>query len=183
MGLKDQREWVLQTAMETIGRSADTPYGKATWLRPLVDGRPLVADAKCPFADPEKLKPALRGMDCTRYGGHLHTDHSIRDEFFSKNPAKSADLTRYEWLEDFTYLYDPRKKDHVRFMTGRTVSHDEIVAELGTIEDYERIVGTRIKRPAQSLEDRDEVELLLAKFRQWRAPSERGEPIQEVRRS
>jgi hypothetical protein len=172
-GSKNQREWVLQTAMGTIHLSAHTPHGKATWLRPLSGGRPVIADIQCPFANPDKLKPELKGMDWTRYGGHLHTDHSIRKEFFSEKPGKTPDLTNSEWLQDFTYLYDGRKKDHVRFMVGQIVSYDEVVVELGTLEDIQRIVSPRAKRALQSPKDHDEIESLLEKCRQWRrAPEE-----------
>ena len=181
MGLENQLDWAVQTAMETISRSAETPYGKATWLRPLAaDGRPLVADVTCPFANPDKLKPVLKGMDYTRYPGHLHTDHSVRKEFFAPNASKSTELTRTQWLEDFTYLFDARKRDHARFMTGQAVSYDEVVAQLGPIEDWLRIVPPRTKRFSQLLEEQDEVERLLLKCRQWRAPSEQVESPQQM---
>lgn len=99
--------------MLTIDAAAETPYGKATWLRALTDGKPFVAGQRCPFTDLAKLKPSLHGRDWTRYAGHLHTDHAIREEFFHAEPEKLPDIKRSEYLEDFTYLFDPRQRDHV----------------------------------------------------------------------
>ena len=153
-GSKDQKEWLLQTAMGTIHLAAETPYGRATWLRPLKDGKPMVAGTTCPFANPEKLKTELKDKDWTRYGGHLHTDHSIRKEFFSDRPEKRLDLTAKEWLQDFTYLYDTKKRDHVRFIGGQAVSYDEIVVEIGAPEDYQQIVSPKAKSASASIKDR-----------------------------
>lgn len=183
-----QEEWVLQTAMLTIAKAVDTQYGKATWLKPLINGKPFVENLKCPFAHPEKIKPELHGKDWTRYGGHLHTDHSIRPEFFWNDAQKVADITAQEYLQDFAYLFDPRQKDHTSFVVGQNVSENEVFEELGNPEQWVRIVGAPPKktRPAAIGEDEDdvavtaeeaskddtEVELLLKAVRQWVKPSE-----------
>src|SRR5450755_95213 len=52
-GKPDQENWLLETAMGTIGRAANTEYGQATWLRPLVDGRPFVPEVACPVLNPK----------------------------------------------------------------------------------------------------------------------------------
>jgi hypothetical protein len=144
-GMTQQEEWVLQTAMLTIHSAADTPYGKATWLRPLINGQPHVSGLKCPFSNPEKLKPDLQGKDWTRYGGHLHTDHAIRDEFFWNEPEKVADVTATEYLEDFAYLFDPQQEDHTLFVQGQNVSENTVFDEIGNPEHYVRITANRSK--------------------------------------
>ena len=151
-GLTQQEEWVLQTAMLTINSAADTPYGKATWLRPLVEGQPVVSGLKCPFSDTGKLKPDIQGKDWTRYGGHLHTDHAIREEFFWNEPQKVSDITSAEYLEDFTYLFDPRQKDNMLFVHGQNVAENVVFQEIGNPEDFVRIVGNRPKPSARSFQ-------------------------------
>ena len=139
-GLTQQEEWVLKTAMETIDTAAETPYGRATWLKPLgASGRPVVDRLACPFADVSKLKDRLQKKDWTRYGGYLHTDHSIRPEFFHDSPEPSQDLTASEYLEDFTYLYDKKAKDHVRFVLGTPVAEDALVKEIGSPESWVKV--------------------------------------------
>jgi hypothetical protein len=173
-GMTQQEEWVLQTAMLTIHSAAETPYGRATWLRPLINGQPHVSGLKCPFSNPDKVKPELQGKDWTRYGGHLHTDHAIREEFFWNEPEKVADITATEYLEDFAYLYDPRQKDHVLFVQGQNVAESAVFDEIGNPEDYVRIVGNRPKPTARSFDDGTaahpgaiEVEQKLRAIRPW----------------
>ena len=84
-GKPDQETWLLETAMGTIARAANTKYGQATWLRQLVEGRPYVPEVACPVLHP---KANLTGYDWTRYRGHLHTDHAVRPEFFRVAPEK-----------------------------------------------------------------------------------------------
>jgi hypothetical protein len=172
--LMQQEDWVLQTAMLTINSAADTPYGKATWLRPLINGQPHVSGLKCPFVNPDKVKPVLQGKDWTRYGGHLHTDHAIREEFFWNEPEKVTDITKAEYLEDFTYLYDPLQKDHVLFVHGQNVAENAVFDEIGNPEDYVRITGSRPKPNAryfqvdsQTSAGVREVEEKLRAIRSW----------------
>jgi len=173
-GITQQEEWVLQTAMLTINNAADTPYGKATWLRPLINGQPHVGGLKCPFANPDKIKSDLQGKDWTRYGGHLHTDHAIREEFFWNEPEKVADITAAEYLEDFTYLYDSRQKDHTLFVQGQNVAENVVFDEIGNPEDYVRITGNRPKPTDRSFKSGGvalpgvlEVEEKLRVIRSW----------------
>jgi hypothetical protein len=170
-GLPGQEEWVLNTTMLTIDAAADTPYGKATWLRPLINGKPLVSGLQCPFSDISKLKAELQGKDWTRYGGHLHTDHAVRDEFFWSEPEKVADITKTEYLLDFTYLFDPRQQDFGRFIQGQYVSQNEVFDDIGNPEDYNKIVGKRPKPQSRSVDEVDsraqEVERKLQSLRAW----------------
>jgi len=173
-GMGDQREWTLKTAMGTIDLAAETPYGKATWLKPLgPNGQPVVERLRrCPFSKPEGVKPSLRDKDWTRYGGYLHTDHSIRSEFFFERPDLSPDISRQQYLEDFTYLYDPTAKDYIRFIEGEVVSQEEVFAKLGPPEDWGQIVGPAPTRRSRGgvgefEEIHPEVEALLQKCEPW----------------
>jgi hypothetical protein len=168
--MASQESWTLQTAMLTIDAAAETPYGKATWLRSLTNGRPMVSDQKCPFEDPSKIKPALQGKDWTRYGGHLHTDHAIRDEFFHPQSEKIADIKRSDYLEDFTYLYDPRQRDHLQFVSGVDISEQEVINEIGKPDEWVKIHGRIAKSPRKDFQTRKniaDVERLLAVIRNW----------------
>lgn len=139
----DQQEWLVATAMETIARAKDTKYGKATWLRPLgEDGEPFVPGIQCPVQHPN---PSIAGFDWTRYAGHLHTDHSVRPEFFRSAPEKPDAATLTEWVQDFQYLYDPKTTDHVRFVEGVTVSREEVERVVGRVDEYVEIASP--KRP------------------------------------
>lgn len=171
-GLAKQEEWILQTAMLTINSAADTDYGKATWLRPLINGHPQVSGLNCPFSNPEQVKPELKGKDWTRYGGHLHTDHAVREEFFRDEPEKVADVTATEYLEDFAYLYDTRQKDHILFVQGQNVAESLVFSEIGNPEDYVRITASRPPPRARSFEVEThpgtiEVEKKLGEIRSW----------------
>ncbi len=135
--MPDQRDWVLQTAMLTIDGAAATPYGKATWLRRLRPDRgPVVENLACPFTRPDRLKEQLADKDWTKYGGWLHTDHSIRPEFFREDPKPLAEITSREYLQDFTYLYQEGARDHARFVEGEDVSLEEVEEQLGSVGDW-----------------------------------------------
>jgi hypothetical protein len=139
----NQNEWVIQSAMKTIFDAAETTWGRATWLKPLdSNGFPVVRGTPCPFAQPVGVRGEMSAWDWTRYGGFLHSDHSIRPEFFSSNPAPSDDITREEFLQDFTYLYDKKLRDHATFM-GVEVTSDEVFAVLKPIEEWTAISRSR----------------------------------------
>ena len=120
----------------------------------------------------------LQGMDWTRYAGFLHTDHSIRTEFFVPDAAPSDEVTKREYIQDFTYLYDHAAKDHVKFVKGQNVSEEEVVQELGRPEDWPQVTGKPGKgiahpaaftgklSPAQQ-KAHPEVAALLKKCRHW----------------
>lgn len=165
----NQGVWVLETAMGTIERAAKTEHGQATWLRPLVEGRPLISGVACPA-----LRTDLAGYDWTRYAGHLHTDHAVRREFFRNGPEKPPDAKLREWILDFQYLYDHTSRDHVRFVEGTAVSKQEVDEKVGRQEDYVSIASPRKLRPPSEvgigISDRDrrgELELLLDVCRGW----------------
>lgn len=144
-GLEEQERWVLKRAMQTIGNSAVTKWGRATWLKTLPrDGVPHVTDVVCPFntiSDGEKAY--LEGIDWTKYGGRLHTDHSIRPEFFNADPDVPDASRGVEYIQDFTYIYDNRERDHFRFILGEPVSESEVFAETGEPTSWTTIVGPR----------------------------------------
>lgn len=171
--LSEQEDWVLQTAMLTIDAAAETPFGKATWLRPLINGQPHISGLKCPFSKPDKLKPALQGKDWTRYSGHLHTDHAIREEFFWNDAEKVADITASEYLEDFAYLYDGTQRDNILFVQGQNVAEGAVFEEIGNPEDYVRITASRRKATKRTFSDTDlhpetaAVEEKLRTIRPW----------------
>jgi hypothetical protein len=142
--LKNQQDWIMHAAMSTIANAELTKYGKATWLKPLnAGGKPLVESLPCPFSQPGKVKTELKDKDWTRYGGLLHTDHSVRPEFFRLNPEPQADIADREYLQDFTYLYHPGSRDHTQFVMGEEVDHQEIVQKLGSVEDWEQVIHWR----------------------------------------
>lgn len=87
----------------------------------------------------------------------MHTDHAIREEFFWTEPEKVADITAAEYLEDFTYLYDSRQKDHTLFVQGQKVAENIVFDEIGNPEDYVRITGKRPKPTGRSFQPDPEV--------------------------
>ncbi|MDZ4820737.1 MAG: hypothetical protein SGJ20_17365 [Planctomycetota bacterium] len=146
-------DWILRQAMQTIANSADTQYGKATWLKSLPDtGLPVVRRLAFPFDSRSSLNPVLRDKDWTRYGGFLHTDHSVREEFFNESPSPDG-IDFQSWLQDFTYLYDPKSDDHTRFVAGEECAYSEAVAEIGDPEEYADIETPRIQADS-SLDER-----------------------------
>lgn len=170
----DQKEWLLKTAMLTINSASETPYGRATWLRSLVDGRPLVERVGCPFAADDKVNAQLQGKDWTRYGGHLHTDHSIRPEFFSTTREKSPDIQNRDWLQDFVYLYDQTTEDHIRFSAGQNVSREEVFNAIGDPETYTDMSGPVAAGDGETAEPvvHPEVMALLSECRKWKMSQE-----------
>jgi hypothetical protein len=172
----DQREWLLKTAMLTIDYAAQTPFGRATYLRPIVNDRPVVDRVACPFANPDKLNPNLKGKDWTRYGGNLHTDHSIRPEFFEIRREKSADIQNRDYLQDFVYLYDAQTQDHVRFAAGQNVSREEVVEAIGDPEQFTEFAGpSPATTPAEGTAAHvvhPDVEKLLSQCRDWKVRAE-----------
>jgi hypothetical protein len=154
-GKEQQADWVLERSMLTIDAAAETSAGKSTWLKTLDgEGQPCIPDVSCPFsaATRSNLRDTLRDKDWTRYGGYLHTDHSIRAEFFDDDPATLRELQSTEYLEDFTYLYDPASNDHKRFVSGTDVSNEVVDQTLGHISTWQKIYkGLPKKRQVRKL--------------------------------
>jgi hypothetical protein len=141
---EDHEEWTIETAMLTIAKASERPFGKATWLRKLENGLPMV-DYPCPFADRSKLKDVLKDADWTRYSGYLHTDHSIRPAFFDEGVDPAPELITEEFLQDFTYLYDPNNIDYARFVRGEDALESEVTTALGPISSWQTLY-TRLPR-------------------------------------
>jgi hypothetical protein len=170
---KKQKEWAIEVAMRTIHAAQPTDSGKATWLKPLIDGKPIVSDVRCPFSDPSKIRPELVGMDWSRYGGHLHTDQAVRDEFFWDEPAKHPDVTKQEYIQDFAYLIDKRQIDHNLFVEGQNVAEREVFDEIGDPSNYVRISVKPSKRRLsarvpEAERKAGEVKKKLQSLRSWR---------------
>lgn len=157
-GKSDVRAWALKQAMltvnnaeETVSAQADssdpTKKNRATWLRDLDGaGKPLVNDVKCPLAS---IPSSLKGKDWTRYEGVLHTDHSVREEFFQDR--ETPPMASKPYLMDFTYLFDDSQPDFVEFTGGRLFSSDEVFAEIGRPEDW----AHRVFEPERSRSEAD----------------------------
>jgi len=133
-GMGPQTEWIVEVAMGTVAKAAETEWGRAIWLEDLGDGQPQ-RGATCPFANPEKLKPGLTGKDWSIYRGYHSTDHSIRDEFFHDSPERPAEIVS-QWILDLLYLYDPGADDHAQFVAGEAVTEDQVYAVLGPPESW-----------------------------------------------
>jgi hypothetical protein len=182
--MPEQGDWVLQTAMLTIDEAATTPYGEATWLRALSsDRRPVSENVACPFVRQDRLKPQLTDKDWTKYGGWLHTDHSIRPEFFNEDPQPHPDVTAKEYLQDFTYLYQAGSRDHIPFVEGEDVSEEEVIEQLGPVGDWKDVVHRRPRQPQvrtsdaelqsdEQSEHKRRISALLDRGRQWRLSEE-----------
>jgi len=141
-GKERRLEWLTSTAMRTISLAANTPYGKATWLRDIPsDGRPFIPNVPCPFSEPDRIPRDLRGKDWTRYGGDFHTDQSVRREFFRPEADKPVPAGASDWLLDFTYLHDAREEDHIKLIEGQAVSEAEVYSELGDPRDWTAIAS------------------------------------------
>jgi hypothetical protein len=136
-GRSDSTSWGLREAMHTISASnTHSSWGKATWLLDTVKDRPMKPIA-CPFAAGQALPKPLQGKDWTAYAGLLHTDHSIRNEFFTGNdePTEKA----RPWFMDFTYIYDKEDEDFALFMGGQLISKNEIDSKIGNVSTRRRL--------------------------------------------
>lgn len=152
-GRPKKADWALRLAMETIADSAKTEFGRATWLKSLAkDGKPVVERLASPFPQPDAVSVKIRGHDWTRYAGFLHTDHSIRPEFFQLSASPGGlDFSAHQ--QDFTYLYDPTQRDHVRFVAGERISAAEVEAIIGPPEVYTALETPPIQTDS-SIDDR-----------------------------
>jgi hypothetical protein len=165
-GKKNQTEWGARVAMLTIAEAADTTEGPATTLIPLNGGEPI-KNVACPFSGTSDDLPAsLRDKDWTSYQGVLHTDHSVRAEFF--DPKDKPPLLPRPWFMDFTYIFDPSQVDHVQFMRGQLVAEEEVFGELGPPGEWRTLSARRSPRsgirPRRTATD---IGAMLAKTSGW----------------
>jgi hypothetical protein len=185
-GMQEQSDWMLQTAMLTIDLAANTEFGKATWLKSLSpDGSPVLDHIKCPFQRPERVRKELEGKDWTRYGGYLHTDHSIRPEFFHEEAYPVPELTSAEYLQDFTYLYDNKALDHLRFIAGTPVAEESVVRALGPADAWGKIVRSptlKLRRTPAQIDERRKRELgkLILECKPWGLTKQEISNLSEV---
>jgi hypothetical protein len=164
-GKTAQEEWALKLAMMTIAEAAKTETGSATALMDLTNGLPQKSVA-CPFATPDKLPDRIRQKDWTTYQGVLHTDHSVRDEFFQSD-AKPP-LRARPFLMDFTYIYDRSQQDYIRFMRGQLVSEEEVFHEIGPPGEWRTLGGfRRIPAVGKPRTSASEIRSLISKTSRW----------------
>lgn len=128
-----QAEWALRTAMLTIASAKQTNQGPATWLLDEGATGPFKAfdwHEDTPLPDIEKIK----GRDHGSYGGHLHTDHAVRVEFFANGelpPRKDK-----PWAMDLSYIFDLASPDHNKFVEGSPVSEEIVNSDIGRPADW-----------------------------------------------
>lgn len=140
---KDKPDWTLLQAMQTILHATPTnaggpdPEGKgrATWLLPLTpDGKPVVEHLTCPLSS---VPATLAGKDWTRYEGLYHTDHAVRDEFFTSRSGGTAPTHDRPYTAELSYLYNPDEDGFVEFTRGKLTDRAELSALIGTPADWE----------------------------------------------
>ena len=149
--------------------------GPVTWLREAVDGKPLREDCPCPFI--AAIPHQLNGKDWTAYLGLLHTDHSVRKEFFDE--MESPEMLHKPYVMDFTYLYDRRERDHAEFMLGVPFTIEQICRELGPVESWGGPIVDVVPAAGTGDAEPDEprsVTELLNSFDQWTADQEPDDP-------
>lgn len=188
---QDRSEFFVKNAMYTIaqahashGAATERPEGspadplaegRVTWLRDLVDDKPM-KDVACPFATgaPDRLA----GKDWSTYEGLLHTDHAVRREFFeesSQPPTRSR-----PYLMDFTYLYDKREQDYVRFTAGVRLAEREVYAVIGDPTNWTRTTRAgNSTEPAveRSAEAETEIKQSLDACMRWSDAPELVSPV------
>jgi hypothetical protein len=170
-GKKNQIEWALRTAMLTIDTAEKAvPHGPATYLLGERVGRPLRSFTWSEDV-PLPAQERLGGKDCGSYGGHLHTDHAVRQEFF--HPQVEPRWLDEPYLMDFTYIFDTASADHVPFMIGETVDEASVLAEIGHPDDLRTIAAapgsTAAGPPAYQVQ---RIEDALARCRTWELTDE-----------
>jgi hypothetical protein len=194
---QDQGEWVIMQAMKTIAHAHPTSIqaasaesggaepnqqsadpikeGRGTWLLDLVDGRPMV-DVPCPFQKP--IPRTLQGKDWTRYAGLLHTDHNVRKEFFEDRPTPSTRARPY--LNDFTYIYDKRQSDYVRFMEGIRVAEEDVYDEIGRPETWRVRSAGQERLPDRMPDQSTEIQRLIEDCRRWKVSPNFIDPLNSI---
>jgi len=78
-------------------------------------------------------------------------------------------------MEDFTYLYDPKLQDNLRFVQGEKVSEEEIAEKIGTVDTWRELYQTPrriIKFGPPKAEDEKRIKALLEEGRKWRLSKE-----------
>jgi hypothetical protein len=174
-GKPNQTEWALTMAIDTIHRAADVNGTRATWLRQVNDHGPFDKKVPCPFPDAFASDPLLKGVDWTRYEGYLHTDHSIRPEFFYPDASLPTAVASKRYVLDFVYLYDKNVRDHKKFIAGIPISREAVEQIIGSEADWVLMKAQpRIRvRGTATISNSDVKELkrvreLVKKSRRWR---------------
>jgi len=135
-GAADQTLWGLWTAIDTIKRAEESKGIKATWLRDTTHNGPFEVAVPCPFPDAFATDAKLKGVDWTRYEGYLHTDHSIRPEFFYPGADLPPAVASKRYVLDFAYLYNKETRDYRTFVSGVPIQWDEVEKEIGNESDW-----------------------------------------------
>lgn len=127
-------EWAARLAMFTISNAFVHPtHGPVTSLVALNDGKPHKPMA-CPFRNPQSLPDTIKGKDWTTYQGYLHTDHSVRAEFF--DGRENPDRTKGMYLLDFSYIAGGTDGENRELMDGLPVDHTFVDADIGPVEEW-----------------------------------------------
>jgi len=153
--------WGLKMAMLTIEGAKETSEGRATWLTKASQLGPLRGgNARSEIASLEKLA----GEDFSVYEGYLHTDHSIRQEFFNNGAEPS--MKAKPWLMDFSYIYKEGAEDHRQFVLGEPIEEAEVFKEIGPPADW-RLASAVMPARQRSQQDVAEIDRLLQKIAAW----------------
>jgi hypothetical protein len=146
------------------------PHGPATYLLGERAGKPIRSFTWSEDV-PLPAQERLGGKDCGSYGGYLHTDHAVRQEFFS--PHTEPRWLDEPYLMDFTYIFDTASADHGPFMIGETVDEASVVAEIGHADDLRTIAAvpgsTAAGPPAYQVR---RIEDALARCKTWELTDE-----------
>jgi len=147
--------------------------GRVTWLIDLADhaGNKPLKDISCPFKS--GVPPRLEGKDWTTYAGLLHTDHSVRAEFFDDKPPWND----RPFYMDFSYLYDHQSADFVKFMAGVRLAAQDVYRELGHEDEWAIRDGDPAARDPRPYETTEEIRRLLATCEKWTDDLEFDPPL------
>ena len=138
--------WSLRSAMKTIDLAAKGhPHCPVTYLLDMRGGVP-VHPVNWRDSPPLPLSQDHKDKDCGTYEGYLHTDHSVRAEFFQPEECPVHKQSPYQM--DFTYIFDTGAVDNLEFMVGEPVSEADVVAELGPIGETHLVSGMDVEEAA-----------------------------------
>ena len=111
----------------------------------------------------------MAGNDFSIYEGYLHTDHSIRDEFFSNAPEPPR--KEAPWLMDFTYLYESGAADHREFVQGEPIRQEEIYEEIGPPTEWRLAHDGLVANAIRSAADVEDIARALSRIEAWDSAS------------
>lgn len=162
---EDQKlAWSLRLAMRTIDSAVKShPFCPATFLLDLKEG---AAAKAVNWREPPSLPlaQAHKNKDHSSYGGYLHTDHAIRDEFFRQEECPAHHHSPYDM--DFTYIFDTAAPDNFEFMVGEPATEEQVLAELGSLDTPQLVMASEEAVQARPREITTSIEQALDELRQ-----------------